>query len=166
MGSEERPERPPRVDLRPHRLVPSRDEIEGAPYGGLNTIVGYVGASANEGQVRIYLDLSFGSYCEVASSDVVQTAPVDANDENSPTVVWVKSSAQVELVGRLTGDASFISGRIRKRFLPRASAEAVTLTNTFPQCSEVFFCPTEDPCSTPLCPPPESSSPWGCGRLV
>jgi hypothetical protein len=144
-------------------LVPSRDEIEAGPDGGLNTIVGYVGPAANADQVRIYLDLSFGSYCEVASSDVVQTAHVDANDENSPTVVWVKSSARVGLVGRLTGDASFISGTIRKRFLPRATAQALS-ESTAPVCSELFFCPSEDVCTTPLCPPPASSSPWGCTK--
>jgi hypothetical protein len=158
----------PGIDLTPHRLVPAREELDAGPDGGLsglNTIVGYIGPSEDAGRVRIYLDLSFRRYCEVASSDVVQTASVDANDENSPTTVWVRSTARVALVGRMTGDASFISGTLRKQFLPRAAAQAVR-GSTAPACSELFFCPTADPCSTPLCPPPSSSSPWGCDAVV
>ncbi len=78
------------IDLTPHRLVPAREKLDAGPDGGLsdlNTIVGYVGPSDDSDQVRIYLDLTFRRYCEVASSNVVQTAPVDANDENSPTIV-------------------------------------------------------------------------------
>ena len=156
------------IDLTPHRLVPAQEALDAGPDGGLgalNTIVGYIGRSDDAGQVRIYLDLTFRRYCEVGSSDVVQTAPVDANDANSPTTVWIRSTARVALVGRMTGDASFISGALRKQFLPRAAAQSVS-GSTAPACSEFFFCPTADPCSTPLCPPPASSSPWGCDVVV
>src|SRR5690242_4457395 len=123
----------PGIDLSPHRLVPAREKLDAAPDGrlsDLNTIVGYIGPADDTDQVRIYLDLTFRRYCDVASSDVVQTAPVDASDENSPTIVWVPSTARVALVGRMTGDASFISGRLRKQFLPRAAAQAVSGSTT------------------------------------
>lgn len=108
-------------DLTPHRLIAKLGE-DSLQTGGLAVIVGYVGSSQTQGRVRVYLDLSLGDYCEVARGDVVKTAPVDASDENSPTIVWVNGTARVEVVKvlRMTAEAAFISGSIQSEHLREA----------------------------------------------
>ena len=160
MTSQEPPDRPDQqagdADLSPHPLVPGLDELE-EETDGLTTLLGFIGPSPKEGRVRVYLELSFSSYCEVANDDVVKTAPVDANDAHSPTIVWIKNSAQVGLVkvGRLTGDASFVSGAIRRRYRGRAvPADLTVKAESIDPCTEWFDC-----WPTPL--PPKGTS-WEC----
>jgi hypothetical protein len=146
MASEEGPgqsDRPDRVDLTPHPLVPPLEELGAEPDDGLSRLVGFIGPSEKDARIRIYLDLSFASYCEVASADVVQTAPVDVNDSNSPSIVWVKDSAQMRLVSirRLQGDATLVTGAIRDRYYRRAArrlvpAEEDTFEDTVPPVCE------------------------------
>lgn len=152
MGSEEGPggsDRRRKVDLSPHPLVPRGDEVGAQPDEGLSTLVGFIGPSEKDARIRVYLDLTFASYCEVATGDIVQTAPVDANDENSPSIVWVNSSAQVGLVsvGRLTGDATFVTGAIRNRHYRRAARRDLRAgaDTAFPcmAFTEYFDCPVE-----------------------
>jgi hypothetical protein len=164
MGSTDNPGRgdeTPQVDLTPHPLVQSATEGGDGPDEDVTTLVGFIGAAAADDRVRIYLGLSFASYCEVGAADVVRTAPVDPKDEQSPSIVWIKSSADVRLIGRLTGTASFISGAIRSRYLPGATRATSVMADTAPVCSELFFCRSEDPCSTPLCPVKPASN-WEC----
>jgi hypothetical protein len=109
------------ADLTPHPLMANLgDDLRQT--GGLAVIVGYVGSSQTHGRVRVYLDLSLGAYCEVARGDVVKTAPVDAQDENSPTIVWVNGTARVEVVKvvRMTAEAAFTSGSIQSEHLREA----------------------------------------------
>jgi hypothetical protein len=97
--------------------------------------------------IRVYLDLSFNSFCEVQRADVTRTAPVDGRDPNSPSMVWVGRSAHVRLVsvGRLTGPASFVTGRIRSRYYaasrPRVVGEDDTAYPWGGVCTELFDCP-------------------------
>ena len=134
---------PEPVDLTPHRMAPRADgrEIDGAG-DGLVTLTGFVGESTKEGYVRVYLDLSFTSYCEVATADVVKTKRVDAADEDSPTVLWVTASAQMGLVsvGRLSGSASFVSGAIRSRYGRGPKPVAASLPDTDYPCTVFFIC--------------------------
>ena len=113
----------------------------------LTTIVGFLGEPEGDGSVKLYLDISFGSYCKLAVSDIVNTKPVDPSDENSPTVVWIKSSAKLELV-KVTNAADggdFIRGRIQQERLSRVSAsgDAEMLTD-----ASTWTCPrpTLDTC--------------------
>ena len=117
-----------KVDLTPHRLAPRLEDSQLRADDGLSTLVGFIGHSEQDGSVRVYLDLRFASYVEVRAGDVVQTAPVDAIDENSPSIVWVSSSAQLRLVsiGRLTGDATFVTGAIRSRYYRQAARRALS----------------------------------------
>lgn len=162
MSSEEQPDRPAdqtgEVDLTPHPLVPGLERDQTHADEGLTTLVGFIGPARTDDRVRVYLDLSFASYCDVAKADIVQTAPVDANDENSPSTVWVNSSAQMRLVsvGRLTGDASFVTGAIRSRHFRRGARYAsANRPNTEFPCTIFFIC---DP--KPL--PPRPGSNWEC----
>jgi hypothetical protein len=141
-------------DLSPHPLAPRLEEVE-PEADGLTTLRGFIGESRKGGRVRVYLDLSGTSYCEVAADDVVRTAPVDANDQHSPTTVWIKESAQVNLVqvSRLSGEASFIKGALRNRYGGQelsAAANRVVLP-----ASDYFW-----DCLPPPPPPPGTS--WTC----
>jgi hypothetical protein len=67
------------------------------PSAGTPTLLaGFVGKGDAEGRVRIYPDLSFGTYYDVAEADVVHSVPLPA--ESSPhggSYVWVKAGAQI-----------------------------------------------------------------------
>src|SRR5690348_8660971 len=80
----------------------------------LTTMVGFLGDEESDGSVKLYLDISFGSYCKIPASDIVNIESVDPADENSPTIVWMKSSSRIELVKVLSAldGASFVKGRI------------------------------------------------------
>lgn len=115
----------------------------------LTTMIGLLGEEESDGSIKLYLDLSFGSYCKIAVADIVNTTPVDAVDENSPTVVWMPSSAKVELVKVLSASdgASFVKGRIQQERLRGAASlsnqEMLTDASTW-TCER----PTLDNCGT------------------
>jgi hypothetical protein len=83
----------------------------------LTTIVGYLGDQEGDGTTKLYLDISFGSYCKINISDIVSTNAVDNGEPNSPTVVWVRASAKIELVKVLKASdgAAFIKGKIQQQ---------------------------------------------------
>jgi len=149
------------VDLTPHRLAP-RPEADAESESGLTTIVGFVGSSSMDGGVRVYLDLSFASYYEVAATDVVRTKAVDSDDPDSPRALWIRSSAQLDLVrtDRLSGSASFVTGAIRRRFSARAAGNYVLADNVMVEAGGgTDWCYSINP---HLCPPPTSGVIFHC----
>jgi len=155
-------------DLTPHPLTPREEEEAAEKLDALTKMVGFIGSSKKDGRVRVYLDMSWSRYIEVSREDVVRTAPVDASDEQSPTVIWVKASAQVGYVTvkRLTGNASFVKGAIQRRYSPRRSVGRRTSGRRFAQqrpraneppfsldpCTEYYDCFPPPP-PTDVCPP-------------
>jgi hypothetical protein len=113
---------PPQAEknLTPHSRAP-RAGADGRSDENLTTIVGFVGESSKEGQIRVYLDLSFDNYYEVPADDVVRTRSIDPDDSDSPRMLWIASSARVGLVrtDRTSGSASFVAGSLRARFAGR-----------------------------------------------
>ena len=93
-------------------------------FGERATVVGYPGPSPQTGRVRVYLDLTFTSYYELDAAAVLDTAPAKANDENSPTVVVIASSAPVDVVRVESGQtqARYLEGSITRGYLPSAAA--------------------------------------------
>jgi len=89
------------------------------PTAGTPTLLaGYVGKGAAEGRVRIYPDLSFGSYYDVAEADVVHSVPLPV--ESSPhggSYVWVKPGANVQ-----QGPVAGASANLLAAALPRTQA--------------------------------------------
>jgi hypothetical protein len=106
------------VNLTPHRLSPRPGNKGDLPDEGLTTVIGFIGDADDADRARVYLNLGFDSYVEMAKSDVIRTAPVDSKDENSPTIVWLSNKAQVSVVsvGRMGGDADLVTGSIRSRY--------------------------------------------------
>jgi hypothetical protein len=142
------------VNLAPHRLSPRPRNKADLPDEGLTTVVGFIGDAEDAERVRVYLNLGFDSYVEMAKSDVIRTALVDSQDENSPTIVWVSNKAQVSLVsvGRMGGNADLVTGRIRSRYGSRGGRRGRGLAVADPVSDIIcsVFCKTlpqgtEDP---------------------
>ena len=153
------------VDLTPHSMAP--DGADDANAGeSLLQIAGFVGSSPNGGQVRLYLDLSFASYYEVATADVVRTKSVDDGDPDSPRILWVKPSAQLRLVRTrdISGSASFVTGALRESFRANFSRELAVLPDTGdPSACSGMCLPQSSGCGSDWCmsagvpcPPPTS----------
>ena len=92
------------------------------PPGKYVTVVGYFGPSRTKGNVRLYLSHEFCAYLEIPTGGILSTEPVDRDDENSPTRVYLEKSTTVELVqvSSLSLEASFLEGSIASAFLPGA----------------------------------------------
>ena len=127
----------------------------------LTTMVGFLGDEESDGSVKLYLDLSFGSYCKIPASDIVNVESVDPGDENSPTIVWMLSSSRIELVKVLSAldGASFVKGRIQQERLNRAAPHNHEMLRD----ASTWTCPREtlDNCGTIAmwCDPSQMSCP-------
>lgn len=151
-------------------------------------LIGYVGPSKKAGNIRLYLGLDFQSYYEIPQSDIGPVAPVDRQDENSPTLLHVKASAVVDFVqvSKQTGPASYLVGPIAGEHMAAATAPGTPVNYLRPETRHTacpiygpcggpraqelvkapypvsVFCPTYSiPCQTHLCPTPRPP----CGRL-
>ncbi len=75
-------------------------------------LAGFVGRSAEDGKVRLYLDAGFRNYYEISSSDILHSQQVPATQ--SPlggSVVYVRSSAPLRRVQVSTEiEARFLQG--------------------------------------------------------
>lgn len=152
----------PRADST-HRQVRTR-KSDASQDKELSVLIGFVGVSNCHDRLRVYGDVSGSYYCDVAKSDVVSTAPVDVDDENSPTVVWVDSAVNMEFVGDdplVTGAVEFLSGPIHSGHFRLASYRAAKSAGASgkedvrAQNTQVFFCGP-----APRTPNPRTT--WGC----
>ena len=168
------------ISLTPHPWAPRLEEGEEEHDSAITTIVGFVGSARRQAHIRIYLDLTFSSYCEVAVADVMRTRPVDPDDDVSPTVVWVKASAHVSLMylGRFSGSASYVTGRIRDANSKTGSQEVRPYAGIYQPhpthsptdctlfCETRILCESVDVCvsATIICKPePRSNDQLSCG---
>lgn len=77
--------------------IVARVHADPAKTQGTTLLSGYVGKGDAAGRVRIYPDISFGTYYDVAEDDVVHSVPIPK--ETSPhggSHVWVKPGAEVK----------------------------------------------------------------------
>jgi hypothetical protein len=120
----------------------------------LTPIVGWQGDADATDRVRVYLDLGFSTYYEFSTDDVVDTVSTDPEDENAPSVLWVRSTANANLTRTqsVSGDIGFLSGGISRANLARAASNAryVSAERVVPE-SGTWGCPIrtlEGPCET------------------
>jgi hypothetical protein len=97
------------------------------------TLIGYVGPSQKTGNVRLYLGSDFQSYYEIPRSAIGPVASLDRQDENSPTQVYVKGSAVVNLVQIQTGPASYLQGSIAGQYMAAAIGHGAIGPYAIPQ---------------------------------
>ena len=108
----------PEVDLTPHPLV-TRLNPEGDPPPDLVMLVGFIGPSKKPDGIRLYLNLSFNTFIDIPVAGIVSTQSVDSEDENSPTRVWVRGDARLDVVQTVsqTIEASYLRGWIARNYL-------------------------------------------------
>jgi len=130
------------------------------PDEGLTTLTGFIGEAGTPDRVRVYTDLTFGSYFELEQGAVVRTTQVDSSDPNSPTALWVSRTAEVTYtkVSTTTGAASFMTGSIRNRYGGRRRAGRMAADPVSDLICSVFCIPqTKAPFPT--------DNPWECSPV-
>jgi hypothetical protein len=146
------------VNLKTHPLVDKLMPPGGSP-PNLVPLTGYIGPSQNPDNVRLYTGLDFSSYYEIPKSAVAHTEQADAEDENSPTTVYVHGSAQIDLVQTTTTsvEASFLQGSIASDNLGTAAASAAGVgaaAQPTPTALPTFICSAQVPQCRPSLPRP------------
>ena len=134
---------------------------------------GYVGASSEEGHIRLYLDSELSDYVEIPEAAILhsQEMPKDKSSIGG-SYVWIQRNAKV-IHGPVVNDrpkASFLEGRIMAttQSCPAELAGPLALTISGPGCNTIIDgctdagpkCPTNtiktcgDPCTSvgPACP--------------
>jgi hypothetical protein len=147
-GKKDQPSSQPPADkvvkLNTHPLVSKLLPPGGSP-PTLAQLTGYIGPSQKPDSVRLYTGLDFNSYYEIPKSAIVHTEQTDAEDENSPTGVYVKADAAIDVVQTTTQsvEASFLQGAITSANLANAAAStavgAAALQPT-PTAIPTFIC--------------------------
>jgi hypothetical protein len=107
------------ANLKTHPLVDKLTQ-GGTEPRAVVALVGYIGPSKTDGNVRLYTGLDFQTYFEVPRASVLSAEAIDAEDENSPTQVMVPADTTIELVQttKQTGAASYLAGSIASGYLP------------------------------------------------
>ena len=88
---------PDKPNLSTHPLVAKLHGDSDTP-PSLVALTGYFGPSKKADSIRLYASLDFHSYFEIPKAAIVATTPVDAKDDQSPTVVHVKAGTPVDAV--------------------------------------------------------------------
>ena len=162
------PSEKPKVDLTAHRLVTHLNP-EGDASSDLVVLIGFIGPSRKVDWTRLYLSLSFNTFIDIPSSGIISTQPVDGQDENSPTRVWVRGETRLDVVQTVsqTMEASYLRGGIAREYLtstmpvgmlmvrdPNATINCLAQADDYTLARS--FCLT--------CRPPASGSPWLCPK--
>jgi len=130
-----------RTKLKPHPLIRKLGVEAGEPARAV--LVGYLGPASQPGYWRVYHSLTFSDYTEVPEEAIERTEPLDAADENSPSLVLIKPGTRAYSVlgASHTLEAGFLEGPIAGRYLRGASAGPRQPVET-PQTGSIIVCPT------------------------
>jgi hypothetical protein len=114
---------------------------------------GYLGKSDRDGVWRIYLNLEFNEYLEIAEGDILHVEKLGREGESQAGAwMWVTPGAAVEHVRpeRRRAQGEFLAGDITALFLRRSAAgrfgmpaPIMSLPRTF-SVTECATCPTDD----------------------
>ena len=148
-GKKDQPSPDKVVNLKTHPLVSKLTPPGGAP-PTLAQVTGYIGPSQKPDSVRVYTGLDFGSYYEIPKSAIVHTEQTDAADENSPTAVYVKADASIDVVQttKQSVEASYLQGAITNANLATAAASAAggPIIQPTPTAIPTFICTSPPQC--------------------
>jgi hypothetical protein len=114
------------LNLDPDRIVnelhPNPDSLE-----SVVTLEGYLGPSSTQGNVRLYLDLTFNNYYEIpnAKDAIVGRTRKDPVDESSQTILRVRSQTRLQVVSISSKnvEAGYLSGAITSGFLGTSQSQ-------------------------------------------
>jgi hypothetical protein len=120
---------------------------------GVKLLSGYLGRGDREGVWRLYLNLEFNDYLEIAEADILHVEKLGRDDASQAGAwVWVKRDASVDHVRgeRRGAQGEFLGGAISSRFLGGAAGGitagvggVAALPSTF-SVTECATCPTDD----------------------
>jgi hypothetical protein len=129
---------PNQLNLSTHPLVTKlRGDSDTPP--SLVALTGYFGPSKKADSIRLYPSLDFQSYFEIPKAAIVATTPVDADDEESPTVVHVKAGTPVDSVQTSTQPVeSYLQGSITGGYQPQNNTEPLPWARVQPTPTATF----------------------------
>ncbi len=150
----------------------------------LRVLSGYLGKSARDGYWRVYQNVEFSEYLEVAEGDIVHVEKTGRDDTEVAAWLWVRKDAPVEHVrpDRTKAQAEFLMGDISSGLQPGAAGPIAALIRSFAlgafpktfTVTECATCPTGDgshTCFAPVCT--LATSCWtthpadpGCGKKM
>ena len=106
-------------------LNPGGDDMHGSV-----SLAGYVGPSRTSGNIRLYTDLSFNTYYELATTAVVSRSRVNKSDDDSPSVLRIRGDSRLQLVNvsSRTVEAGALDGTICREHFPTAARGAHGMT--------------------------------------
>jgi len=125
----------------------------------LVALTGYFGPSKKADTVLLYQSLDFGSYVELPKAAIVATVPTDTENEDSPTVVYVKAGTPVNSTQTSTQPVeSYVQGPIAgglqaqidgTQSIPRTIHPTTTVLFTHqvfcPHPNSIYQCPGGTP---------------------
>jgi hypothetical protein len=91
---------------------------DGTTVPDVRMLRGWLGASGQEGRVRLYLDASLGTFVDVSRDAILYKEEVSNSHPAGAQTVWVKGDAQIlEGGSALSRAARFLSGPVQQDFL-------------------------------------------------
>ena len=119
-------------NLSTHPLVTKlQGDAETPP--SLVALIGYFGPSKKADSIRLYSGLDFQSYFEIPKAAIVATTPTDAKDDQSPTLVHVKTGTPVAAVQTSTQPVeTYLQGGITGQYLGSAGPAAQAVLQPTP----------------------------------
>ena len=103
---------PQKPDLTTHPLVAKLKGDSDTP-PSLVALTGYFGPSKKADSIRLYTSLNFQSYYEIPKAAIVATTAVDSKDDQSATIVHVKTGTPVDAIQTSTQPVeSYLQGSI------------------------------------------------------
>jgi hypothetical protein len=129
------------AQLKTHPLVEKLTQ-SGTEPTAVVALVGYIGPSKTDGNVRLYTGLDFQTYYEVPRASVLSEEAIDAEDDNSPTQVMLPADTKIDLVQttKQTGAASYLAGSIAAGYLRAAALAGFTSPNFHPTLTIATEC--------------------------
>ncbi len=97
------------VDVAPDPIVPTARALVDSP---VLRLWGYVGDSLRSGYIRLYADLSFQSYYEIQTSDVLERVRLGDRDGASGSLLTVKFDAILQAMESGPVGADWLAGTV------------------------------------------------------
>jgi hypothetical protein len=143
--------------LEPHPLAEALTPEGAEAPTGASTLWGYVGSSAQESVIRLWLDSSFTQYADVPAEAILANRTSEAEGR---TCLWVDRKAKIKygVVASQELEAQFLSGAISAASLATAASQSLMGRIAALRQQSLAGCVTK-PLSPGGCPPTVACGP-------
>ena len=129
---------------------------DGTSAPDVRVLTGWLGASGEEGHVRLYLDATLSAYVDIPRDAVLYSEEIPNSHPAGQRSVWVKNDAELKEGGSaIARAAKFLFGQVRQDFLGAAGVAQ-------PQAPQTQICLTFRPGCQPTAPPCATAAPCTC----